>query len=264
LPTAGRTLLTFYDWHINESDDSVHIDVREAGTSAWTTVFTSGRSALPDVSGPSLATEPLTERKLDLAAWKGKTIELRFRFAAGASNRSGSTPFGWYVDDIQLTTEDWKQIAETAGTSHTVTKTTAGTFFYRVAALYTQIALGPWSNVASATADPGPDLAVNGTEITFSRTSINRGQKVTVTAIVRNVGAKSASNVVVRFADNGAAFANVTVASIPAGGSATVRATWKPSTAGAHTVSVTADPANAIDEISETNNSGSRTVTVGR
>ena len=264
LPTAGRTLLTFYDWHINESDDSVNIDARESGTSAWTTIFSSGRSALPDVAGPSFASEPLTERKVDLAAWKGKTIELRFRFAAGAANRPGSTPFGWYVDDIQLTTEDWKQIAETPGTSLTVTKTTAGTFFYRVAALYTEFALGPFSNVASAEATPGPDLAVDGNEITFSRTTIRRGNKVTVTAIIRNVGAKPASGVAVRFADNGAAFANVTVASIPAGGSATVTATWKPTTAGAHTVSVTADPANAIDEISEANNTGSRTVTVAK
>jgi hypothetical protein len=159
LPTAGRTQLTFWDWHINESDDSVNIDVRESGTANWTTVFTSGRSALPDESGPSLANEPLTERKVDLAAWKGKTIELRFRHQVGSANRPGSQPLGWYVDDIQLVTDDWTQVAEVPGTQRTLELSRPeGTFFYRVAALYSEFALGPYSNVASAQSTPFPPL----------------------------------------------------------------------------------------------------------
>jgi immune inhibitor InhA-like protein/CARDB protein len=264
LPTLGRTLLTFFDWHINESDDSVNIDVREAGAGAWTTVFSSGRSALPDEALPSLATEPMTERKVDLAAWKGKTIELRFRFQAGSANRPGSTPFGWYVDDIKLVTEDWKQLAETTGTSYTVTKTEAGTFFYRVAALYTQFALGPWSNVASAEAKPTPDLVVSNLEAKNSK-SVREGDKVTVTATIKNIGVKSAAASKTEFRLDGTTVLGVVdTAAIPANnGTAQVSVSWDTrGVKGEHTLKATADVTNLIVEDSEGNNAGTLTVTV--
>jgi hypothetical protein len=265
LPTAGRTLLTFADWHINESDDSVNIDVREAGTAAWTTIFSSGRSALPDEAGPSFATEPMTERKVDLAAWKGKTIELRFRFQAGSANRPGSTPFGWYVDDIRLVTEDWKEIAEVPGTqtSYTVMNTAQGTFFYRVAALYTPFALGPWSNVASAEARPAADLVVGNMQARNTK-GVREGDKVTVTATIRNDGSNAAGASKTEFLLDGATVLGlVDTPAIPAGGSAQVSVLWDTrNVKGEHTIRATADKTNTVVEGSDTNNTGTLTVTV--
>ena len=263
LPAGGRTLLTFADWHINESDDSVHVDVREVGTTGWTTVFSSGRSALPDESLPSFATEPMSERKVDLAAWKGKTIELRFRFQAGSANRAGSTPFGWYVDDIKLVTEDWSQIAEVPGTTTSyVVNRTSGTFFYRVAALYTPFALGPYSNVASAEARPTPDLIVSG--MSAGNSKGREGEKVTVTATIRNTGSTGAGSSKTEFLlDGSTVLGLVDTPAIPAGGSAQVSVLWDTrNVKGAHTIRATADRTGLVTEDSETNNSGTLTVTV--
>jgi immune inhibitor A len=266
LPTAGRTLLTFWDWHINESDDSVNVDVREAGPAGnWTTVFSSGRSALPDEAGPSFATEPMSERKVDLAAWKGKTIELRFRFQAGSANRPGSTPFGWYVDDIRLVTEDWSEIAEVPGTqtSYTVNKTAGGTFFYRVAALYTPFALGPWSNVASAEARVAADLVVANIEAKNTK-GVREGDKVTITATIRNVGSIGAGASKTEFLLDGARVLGlVDTPTIPAGGSARVSVLWDTrGVKGTHTIRATADRTDAVVEDSDANNAGTLTVTV--
>ncbi|HEV3478539.1 MAG TPA: CARDB domain-containing protein, partial [Gaiellaceae bacterium] len=264
LPAVGRTLLTFWDWHINESDDSVNIDVREAGTANWTTIFSSGRSALPDEAGPSFATEPMTERKVDLAAWKGKTIELRFRFQVGSANRPGSTPFGWYVDDIRLVTDDWKEIAEVSGTqtSYTVNKTAQGTFFYRVAALYTPFALGPWSNVATAEARPAADLVV--TNVEARNPKGREGEKVSVTATIRNTGANSAGSSKTEFLlDGETVLGLVDTPAIPAGGSAQVSVLWDTrGVKGTHTIRVTADRTDAVVETSDANNAGTLTVTI--
>jgi hypothetical protein len=263
-PSLGRTLLTFWDWHINESDDSVNIDVREAGTTGWTTIFQSGRSALPDESGPSFATEPMTERKVDLAAWKSKTIELRFRFQAGSANRAGSTPFGWYVDDIKLVTEDWRQLAEVPGstTSYTVNKTSEGTFYYRVAALYTPFALGPWSNAASAEARFQPDLQVTNVAASNSRT--REGDKVTITATIANTGGANAPASKTEFLLDGATVLGLKdTPAIAKGASTQVSVLWDTrNVKGTHTIKVTADKANAVTEDSETNNAGTLTVTV--
>lgn len=265
LPSGGRTLLTFADWHINESDDSVNIDVREAGTSDWTTIFSSGRSALPDEAGPSFATEPMTERKVDLAAWKEKTIELRFRFQAGSANRPGSTPFGWYVDDIKVVTEDWTEIAEVPGTttSYTVNKTAPGTFFYRIAALYTEFALGPFSNVASAEARPAADLVVSNVQAQNNK-GTREGSKVTVTATIANIGASGAGISQTEFLLDGATVLGlVDTAAIPAGGSKQVSVLWDTrGVKGAHTIRATADKTDSVVEDSDANNAGTLTVTV--
>jgi CARDB len=67
----------------------------------------------------------------------------------------------------------------------------------------------------------------------------------------------------VRFSIDGAEVATRTIPSIPAGGSATASVTWSTKHRdGEHTVTVTADPANEIDEESEANNEASRSFVV--
>ncbi|MDQ3822368.1 MAG: immune inhibitor A [Actinomycetota bacterium] len=263
VPSSGQTLLTFWDWAINEPDDETRVEVSDDGTN-WAVVYRAGRAALPDEATVSLAAEPMTQRVVDLSAYRGKTIRLRFNYATGPSNFFAYTPYGWYVDDIAIVTSNWTQIAETTGTTLSIAKASPGTFFYRVAALYSQVAQGPYSNVASAEARPQADLVV--TNVEFGNGPKVRGaDQVTITATVGNVGSVAASNVGVRFAVDGRQVgADQAIASIPAGGTGKASAVWslKDVPNGEHTITVTADPAGQIAEDSETNNTGTAKATV--
>lgn len=111
---------------------------------------------------------------------------------------------------------------------------------------------------------PLPDLALASSDIALSTARVVGGDNVTVTATVRNAGTAEARNVAVRFAVDGQAIApDQTIASIPAGGSGTASVVWSVKHQdGTHTLTVTADPADAIRELVETNNAASVSVTV--
>jgi immune inhibitor A len=263
LPTAGRSRLSFWEWAINEPDDRTRVQVSTNGTT-WQTVHEAGRAEEADIAALLFASEPMTQRTVDLSAFQGQTIRLRFQLQTGTSNFFLYTPYGWYVDDVEVVTDDWKQIGETTGTSFTVTKAAGGTFFYRVAALYSAVARGPYSNVASAESRPQPDLVVQ--NITFSNgTKIRGADQVTITATVGNTGTAGASNVGVRFAvDGNQVGSDQTIASVAVGGSGTASVVWslKDVPNGEHTITVTADPAGQIAEDSEANNVGTAKATV--
>jgi hypothetical protein len=110
---------------------------------------------------------------------------------------------------------------------------------------------------------PKPDLAVTASDISFSPEKVRGDKQVTITATVRNVGRVRASDVAVRFSVDGAEIGTRTIASIPAGGSATTSVSWPTKHRdGEHTATVTADPANELDEESEANNEASRSFVV--
>ncbi|MBI2914010.1 MAG: hypothetical protein HYY03_08830, partial [Chloroflexi bacterium] len=108
-----------------------------------------------------------------------------------------------------------------------------------------------------------PDLRVSAEEIVFSQQKVKGGQVVAIAATVHNDGSADADNVQVRFDDNGTPIGTPTIVSIPAGGLATVSVNWNTKgIKGTRTITVTADPANAIDESNEANNSAATTVSV--
>lgn len=111
---------------------------------------------------------------------------------------------------------------------------------------------------------PLPDLSIAGSDISFSTTPKVEGKAITVTATVRNIGEAAASNVLVRFTDNGTQIGDVqTIASIPAGSSGTASVTWNTKGInGERTVAATADPGGAIPESAEDNNSATVVVTI--
>jgi hypothetical protein len=111
---------------------------------------------------------------------------------------------------------------------------------------------------------PLPDLAVSASDITLSPSTVVAGDQVSITAKVRNIGTADAANVTVRLTDNGTVVgADQTIAAIAAGGSGTVSAVWNTrGLRGDHTITVTADPANAIRELNESNNAASVVVRV--
>jgi hypothetical protein len=98
---------------------------------------------------------------------------LRFHYQLGPDNRAGSTPFGWYVDDITIVNDAWFDVSSTSATSLLVQGQTNGTRCYRVRTTYTingQMVIGPFSNVVTAVTDlqggptptPGPTATPGG------------------------------------------------------------------------------------------------------
>ena len=156
IPGIGQTFLNFSDWDNNEGDDNVVVEVSADGGSTWSPVYIHNRSELG--TGPvSFATEPLFQRSVNLADYGGQTIRLRFRYSLGPDNRAGSTPFGWYVDDIAIVNEAWFDVTSTNGTSFLEHQPT-GTYCYRVRTTYTlgsETVASPFSNVVNIVVAPG-------------------------------------------------------------------------------------------------------------
>jgi hypothetical protein len=108
-----------------------------------------------------------------------------------------------------------------------------------------------------------PDLTINPGGITFSSNRITSGDRVTITARVRNAGGSAAAPVVVRFADGDTVIGERTIASIPPGEEATTSVVWNTAgVSGDRQIVVTVDPYNMVREQVEGNNSASRKVKV--
>jgi len=265
IPAAGTATLEFSDWHMNEGEDRVLVEVSEDGAT-WSPVYESGRSAQADGGVLAFADEGLTSQSVSLTAYKGKSIHLRFRFAAGPENRPASTPYGWYVDDIRIEAANWSDVGTTSGTSFTRNVTT-GTYHYRVRTRFPAGPVGlpsPWSNVVSTQVVyeppvPKPDLRV--ASITAKNNKGNAAGRVSVTAVVANSGDATAPATKTRFVlDGGTVLGVLDTPAIAPGASVEVTIQWD--THGLkdnHTIGVTADDANAAVESNETNNSSSAT-----
>jgi hypothetical protein len=107
---------------------------------------------------------------------------------------------------------------------------------------------------------PTPDLAVT------AITTVSKVSKDTarVTVTLSNLGTAAAPLSSTRFVlDGTSVLGTVDASGIPAGGTATVSVLWNTKgVKGTHTITVTADVANAIEELNESNNVGSLLVIV--
>jgi len=111
---------------------------------------------------------------------------------------------------------------------------------------------------------PEPDLAVSGA-IRISPEKISGGDQVGFSVTVTNGGTGDANGIAVRFVVDGATLgADRTIGALAAGASVTVTSeTWSAKhRMGLHTVEVRIDPANAIAESNETNNTSAQGFTV--
>ncbi len=137
----------------------------------------------------------------------------------------------------------------------------------------TQLPDGSWNDdpystalALRALANVKPNLSVSSSDITFSNSAPKVGDTITITAIIHNEGPAAANNVVVRFFDGdpsvgGAFIGTVTIASIPAYGSSQASVSWTIPTASSRKVFVNVDPLNSIDELDETDNIASKSIT---
>ncbi|MFF0560766.1 CARDB domain-containing protein [Streptomyces sp. NPDC004266] len=103
------------------------------------------------------------------------------------------------------------------------------------------------------TAAPAPDLVV--TDLTWTPAAPVETDAVTVRATVRNAGTVAAPASTVDVSVEGAVAGAAQAASLPAGASTTVDVPVGRRPVGAYTVSAVADPANAVAELDDTNNS---------
>jgi hypothetical protein len=155
IPSSGFTRLNFSEWYFNENDDRGLVEVSDDDGATWTAVYTNNRDQgeLPDTGADAFANEGLVRQSIDLTIYSGKTIRLRFNYSLGGSNVILWTQYGWYIDDISITSDNWHDLTTTTGTSHTVAGRGAGTRCYRVNSVYTlggQQVQSPFSNVISA------------------------------------------------------------------------------------------------------------------
>ncbi|MEX2557627.1 MAG: hypothetical protein WEB06_18595 [Actinomycetota bacterium] len=174
VPSRGSTELRLWSWFLNEGDDSGNIEASSDGEN-WKTLTSVVRSALaPDAAPDVVAGRPMTEVVVPLDSFKGQPVKLRFRYHTGPDNRAGSTPLGWYIDDIAVQSTDWAEIGRTAQTSFTLTHRPTGTNNYRVGALYTENLLGPWSDTVGAAVKGGSTVR-GGTNKPLPATGVGTG-----------------------------------------------------------------------------------------
>ena len=137
LPAGAAVTLRFSDWYVNEPEDKGSIEISTDGGANWTEIYVVNRALVSDEGATAYATEALTEHSIDLTAYAGQTLNLRFKMFVGDSEFFAYTQYGWYVDDIALDVGLWNDVASTTQTSHTFTGKPDGTACYRVRTTYT-------------------------------------------------------------------------------------------------------------------------------
>jgi hypothetical protein len=159
IPPGVNATLTFREWYFNEDDDSAFVEVSADGGANWDVVYSNARpmGSLPDEGAAAFAEETLSARTIDLSAYAGQTVRLRFRFVLGPSNFVFFTQYGWYVDDIQLRINNFTDLVTTDQLTTALSGKTGGTYYYRVRTRYpagpTATIPSDWSNVLTAVVD---------------------------------------------------------------------------------------------------------------
>ncbi|MDQ3739433.1 MAG: M28 family peptidase [Actinomycetota bacterium] len=99
------------------------------------------------------------QRRIDLGAFAGQKIKLRFVYQLGPAQYVNVARAGWYVDDIQVETGTFSEVGETTAKSLSIGPRRKGTYAYRVRAIYADTATLPSNygitNVPVGTDPPG-------------------------------------------------------------------------------------------------------------
>jgi len=131
--TVSSARLTFYSRYFNDGDDTGNVEVTTDNGAHWTALRVLNASTL---------TPPADTRvqghEIDLTAYRGMPIKVRFRFNNGSLIYFLIRTVGWWVDDINVDGATWTQIG-TVGpttTSFPITNKPNGHYYYRVRAVY--------------------------------------------------------------------------------------------------------------------------------
>jgi uncharacterized membrane protein/outer membrane protein assembly factor BamB len=107
-----------------------------------------------------------------------------------------------------------------------------------------------------------PDLAIAGSDITFTVASPDEGEVVGIDVLVRNRGTADARDILVTVLDGPDLAGNATVPTVVAGGSYSARVTYQFFGRVDHTVTARVDPLGAIEELREDNNNASASIRI--
>ena len=256
LQAGGATLSFTTTQNLEDDFDKAFVEVSTDGGSSFIVVASYGN----DFVGT---------RNIDISPFAGQGIRVRFRLLSDLLNgEHDPAPLGWWVEDIRISSDDFQTIADLgpSDTSLEITGRANATYFYRIAGLFDTAegtVPGPYSNTHCVTANVAmSDLLV--TNMTASNSGGRQGDKVTLTATITNQGSAPASASKTEFLlDNATVLGLVDTPVIDAGESATVSVNWDTrSIKGTHTIRGTADQTGLVDELNETNNSSTLTVTI--
>ncbi|HEX8207558.1 MAG TPA: M28 family peptidase [Solirubrobacteraceae bacterium] len=95
-------------------------------------------------------------RRIDLGAFAGQKVKLRFVYQLGAAQYVNVARAGWYVDDISVDTGTFTEVGETTNKGLSIGPRRKGSYTYRVRAIYDDTATLP-SNYASTNVTVGTD-----------------------------------------------------------------------------------------------------------
>ncbi len=187
LPAGGITLSW---WSFEDTEpgfDFMQVDASRDGSS-WTNLFQTSGSVEGCGEADPLCPEDFHLRGVDLSAYAGGPVFIRFRYTTDLAIDAGFYE-GWYIDDIEITTANWRDIGQPAGQSFTVQGRPEGTYFYRVAAVYTNQEQGPYSNVV--------DMKVKyGTAVTSTLLRATADPTVTATTVTYFSGTGNAKVII--------------------------------------------------------------------
>lgn len=132
LPAGSRVSLRFREWYVNEPDDRGFVEVSADGGATWTAVYAADRALEAGDADAAFATEPLAARQVDLTAYAGQSIHVRFRYQLGTLNYFLYKPIGWWIDDVVVEANRWDTILDADVTQATVAGRASGLYCYRV------------------------------------------------------------------------------------------------------------------------------------
>lgn len=130
--TVGSARLTFYSRYFNDPDDTGNVEISTNG-STWTLL-----KALNDAPTTPPADTRVQSQEVDLTAYRGVPLKVRFRFNGGTLIYFLIHSFGWWVDDITADGATWTQVGTTApgATSLSLSNKPNGRYYYRVRGTY--------------------------------------------------------------------------------------------------------------------------------
>lgn len=143
-PEASATVSYWTYFDVEPGFDFGYVEASDDGGASWEVVDV--------VNGHS---GDWVKRSVDLSAFQGESVLLRFRYDSDLLVDLGAHE-GWYVDDITIDSAVWTTIAEKGATSHNVSGQPNGEYAYRVAGLFDERGVGrqlrgPWSNTVDIT-----------------------------------------------------------------------------------------------------------------
>ncbi len=153
IPATGQTILYFHDGFAGELDDQGFVEVLDESTNKWVELYSTANPYLAGLDGTPPQLDPLGQRQVDLSAFAGQNIQLRFRYFVGSSNYLAYTPIGWWVDDVGIDTANWTDLSVTTNTSFVRSDLEDGHYYYRVRSSHSTGGINVptnWSNIVEA------------------------------------------------------------------------------------------------------------------